>query len=642
MAAGTEGGEAGTAIGGDPNRVASAGGGRPRSPTDGARCVLRLGTRGSALARTQTERVIALLAARVPGVDAEPVVIRTEGDVDKTSPLTLIGGRGVFTSALQEALLRGELEAAVHSAKDLPSEQPAGLVLAAFPEREDPRDVLVSRHGLPLAELPPRPTVGTSSRRRAVQTLRRRPDARIVELRGNVDSRLRKALETEVDAIVLAAAGVRRMGWAELVTEELSLDTFVPSPGQGALAVETRTDDAALRSCLGAIDDPRVSGAVRVERAFLRAVGGGCTTPLGAHVALEGDRLRLRAMIASEDGERVEWADEWLEAAEAEARAAEVAVRLLARVRAAGGTTFGFHPSVAMPTGNGVGAGAPPLAGLSVLVTRARAQAEGLAGALREQGAESVLLPTIRIAAPSDARPLDAAMDRLRTGAFDWVVFTSANAVARLLGRLSEQGADGGALSGTRIAAVGEATAATLRDAGVRVDLVPHRADAEGLVAALVERGIAGCRVLYPKAERARDAVPDGLRAHGTEVEAVDAYRTVPETDADPAVVERLVDGGVDVVTFASPSSVRNLWALLGDRFSAVGRAEVVCVGPVTAAAAREMGLPVRIVAEDASVTGIVEALVRSRAGGEDREGAGRPPVAVEGTENVLVGVVPW
>jgi hydroxymethylbilane synthase len=554
--------------------------------------------------------VIALLGERL-GVDAEPVVIRTEGDVDKTSPLTVIGGRGVFTSALEAALLRGEIEAAVHSAKDLPSERPAGLALAAFPEREDARDVLVSRHGLGLEHLPPRPRIGTSSRRRAMQVRLRRPDAVVVELRGNVDSRLRKALATDVDAIVLAAAGVRRMGWHDRVTEELPLDAFVPSPGQGALAVEVRADDP-LAETLAALDDPAVARAVRAERAFLRAVGGGCTAPIGAHVAGDGGGLRLLAMLGSDDGRRVVWADEPMPPTGTEEAAIEVALRMLSDLRAGRGGCLDAAPTfvaAAQPVPPPRG----PLTGVSVLITRPRAQAAPLAAALAERGAKPVVLPAIRIEDPSDPDPLIDAVARAGQGGYDWVVFTSANAVARTLGVADRLGVGPGALARVGVAAVGRATAAALAAEGIRVGVVAERSSGEGLVEALAGHRLAGARVLYPKADGARDVVPDGLRALGANVEAVEAYRTVAETEADPALVAAVGRGGVEVAIFASPSAVHGLKRLLGLAWSGLDCADIVCVGPVTAAAARDVGLRVDVVAGDPTVAGVIEALVRHR-----------------------------
>lgn len=571
---------------------------------------LRIGTRGSALALAQTSRVIALLSERL-GATAEPVVIRTEGDIDKVSPLTVIGGRGVFTTALDEALLRGAIAAAVHSAKDLPSERPAGLDFAAFPEREDARDVLVSRHHLGLAELPPRPTVGTSSRRRAMQVRLRRPDARIVELRGNIDSRLRKALDTDVDAIVLAAAGVLRMGWFERVTEVLPLDAFVPSPGQGALAIEARQDDRRVLALLAPLNDGEVSRTVRAERAFLRAVGGGCTAPIGAHVSLDGGQLRLRAMLGNDEGTDVVWADESIDRDDAEQAAADVARRLLAELTGASRVS---HPGL-IATGMGPrsieqdGEPVRSLSGLSVVVTRPRGQSNGLVEALRARGARPLELPTIRIEEVPDAAPLVDAIGRLVGGGYDWVVFTSTNAVDRVVSRCTIPPmalARGGT---TGVAAVGRATAAALTAAGWPIDVVPDRSHAAGLVEALSGHGLGGKRVLYPKAHGASDVLPSGLRQGGAIVDEVDAYRTVDERHVDPAVIERIRRGLVDAVTFASPSAVRSLRRILGDDWTAIGRASIVCAGPVTADAARSVGLAALVVAENPTTDGVIAAL---------------------------------
>lgn len=264
------------------------------------RATLRLGTRGSALALDQTRRVAETLVRLDSSLSVETAVIHTAGDRDKHTPLTILGGQGVFARELQAALRSGAIDLAVHSAKDLPSEQAPGLVIAAFLDREDPRDVLVSRDGSRLADLPAGARVGTSSRRRLVALRDLRPDLTPVDLRGNLDTRLRKVAEGEVDAAILAAAGIVRMGWASRISEKLSLDDFVPAPGQGALAVECRADDGALRDALAALADPVVTRAVEVERAFLAGVGGGCRSPIGAHAVVAADAITLRAMVADE------------------------------------------------------------------------------------------------------------------------------------------------------------------------------------------------------------------------------------------------------------------------------------------------------------------------------------------------------
>ncbi len=549
-----------------------------------------IGTRGSALALAQAQRVASLLEAAWPGLRAELRVIRTEGDIDKASPLTAIGGRGVFTAGVQAALLSGEVDIAVHSAKDLPAIEPETLVLAAFPEREDPRDVVVSRHGVGLADLPPTPRIGTSSRRRAMQVSLLRPDACTVELRGNIDTRLRKSESADYDAIVLAAAGLTRMGWADRAVEWLPLDTFVPAPGQGALGVEARAGDAATLALLAAIDDAEVAFAVRAERAFLRALGAGCTTPLGSHVRRIEGEWRLDAVyggIANGPHRILRTLGP-----DAEADAADAARDLL---RLAGKSKVPARRRV--------------------LVTRPTAQAGPLVAALKAAGTEPVAFPTIRIVPAADPAPLADALGRAVGGAFEWIAFTSANAVEHVAASLRDGGLDVAALAGVRIAVVGKATAAALAGAGREADLVAQEATAEGLVAAMTAAGVAGQRVLYPRSDLARDALVRGLAEAGAIVEEVEAYRTLPETEVDPEARRLAQHGDVDVVTFASPSSVRNLAAALGGDISSLGRARVVCVGPVTARVAAEVGLPPHAVATDASVDGLVAATTAALAG---------------------------
>jgi hydroxymethylbilane synthase len=268
---------------------------------------VRVGTRGSALALAQTALAIAALTALDPDSTYEPAIIRTEGDRDKTTPLTILGGQGVFTVALQDALLRGEADLAVHSAKDLPPATPDGLLLAALPERADPRDVFISRHGIRLAALPTGARVGTSSRRRAVQARAINPQIAIVELRGNLDTRLRKATEPEYDGIIVAAAGLDRMGWQEQITEYLPVDRFVPSPGQGAIGIECRADDVALRAILARIDHQPTRVAVTAERGVLSAAGAGCTMPLAAYVERHDETLRVWGMAADRDDANPRW-----------------------------------------------------------------------------------------------------------------------------------------------------------------------------------------------------------------------------------------------------------------------------------------------------------------------------------------------
>lgn len=559
---------------------------------------LRLGTRGSALALAQARSVAARIASRCPGVHTETVAIATQGDIDKVSPLTEIGGRGVFTNALERELAHGQIDAAVHSAKDLPSQVSVDLPIVAFPEREDPRDVLVSRHRLPLSQLPPHPVVGTSSRRREAQVRRLRPDARIVSLRGNIDTRLRKAASADYDAIVLAAAGLRRMGWCERVTEYFPTDVVVPSPGQGALAVQT-TAHSSARDLIASLDDPAVSGPVLAERAFLAAIGAGCTMPVGAHVADTGAELCLIAFLEDETGTRVARRNLSLDAADPALHAAEVARGMRAEV--------GFH----VPA---VWSASPPaaqaLAGLRIAVTRPRLQSAQLMHELTRHGATPLALPTIRIEPPQDRTPLESALRALAAGAFTWVVFTSANAVDAVVNTATELGACEQCLRSMRAAAVGEVTARVATEIGLDVAVVAEEPTAEGLVAALLPRIQAGERVLYPRSAIGREVLPVALREAAIDITVVDAYCTVPEDGIAPDVLAHLRDGNVDALFFSSPSSVSGLRALLGEERHLVETVPAVCAGPVTAAAVREAGLPVAAVSAQPGAAAMVEAMI--------------------------------
>jgi hydroxymethylbilane synthase len=267
-----------------------------------------LGTRASALARAQTDLVGELLAAASPGLECETRVISTAGDRTQASgePLPEIGGKGLFTVELERALLDDEIDVAIHSLKDLPTEDAPGVVVGAVTAREDVRDCLVARAGGSLAELPPGAVVGTSSLRRAAQLAALRPDLEVRSIRGNVDTRIRKVEDGQFDAVVLAAAGVRRLGLERAVTEWLLEETMLPAPGQGALAVQCRADDDPVRALLSALDDPAARATTTAERAFLSGLGGGCAAPVAAlALALATPRVRLQGLVASVDGREV-------------------------------------------------------------------------------------------------------------------------------------------------------------------------------------------------------------------------------------------------------------------------------------------------------------------------------------------------
>ena len=266
---------------------------------------LRLGTRGSALAMWQARHVAALIGSQPGAPRVELIQIRTEGDVRTDVPLWAVGGRAFFTKEIDRALLTAEVDIAVHSLKDLSTVLEDGITLAAALTREDPRDALVSRDGLPLRELPKGARVGTSSLRRRAFLARARPDVQQLELRGNVPTRIERLRKGDYDAIILAAAGLRRLGLEGNVSEHLSAEVFPPAVSQGVIGVCARTSDAEAQRWLKALDDPDARFASTAERALLRRLEGGCQVPLGALGTLSGTSLHLHAAVCALDGSRM-------------------------------------------------------------------------------------------------------------------------------------------------------------------------------------------------------------------------------------------------------------------------------------------------------------------------------------------------
>ena len=265
---------------------------------------IRVGTRTSSLAMAQTDEVVSILRSSFPSTQFQIVPITSDGDRRKDAPLLSLG-RGAFAKRLERSLLDGDIDMAVHSAKDLASALPDGLAITAYPERRDPRDVIVNRWGLCFADLPPGATLATSSPRRCGQLLSVRPDITFVPIRGNVDTRLSRVGADGYDGVVLAAAGLQRLGRLNEATDILTPDLCVPDAGQGALAVETRDDDESVIRMLAAVNHAETWAAVTAERAFVQTAGGGCRVPVAAYAVLEGGDLRIRTMACLPDGSAI-------------------------------------------------------------------------------------------------------------------------------------------------------------------------------------------------------------------------------------------------------------------------------------------------------------------------------------------------
>src|SRR3989442_1955891 len=508
--------------------------------------------------------------------------LTTHGDRHPSMRLSESPREGVFVKELEQALLDGRAELAVHSAKDLPTLPTPGLVLAAFLPRGDARDALIARVPGTLAELAPGSRIGTGSPRRAAQIAAVRPDLRTGEIRGNVDTRLRRLAEGLVDGLILAVAGLERLGRLAEAHELLSFDVMLPAPGQGALVLQT-LEGSDARTLTAAIDDTPTGRAVEAERTLLRRLGGGCLSALGAYALTEGGDLTLQAVVLDPSGRTV------IRAAARGRDDAGVVNDVAARLEAQGAAHLLERPGAS-------------LVGLRIMVTRADRQATGLADALTALGAEAIICPVIAI----EPIAVDPALvhDLSR---YDWLVLTSANGVDRLAEILREANRDFPAH--IKVAAIGPETAARSEEAGMTPALVPSRFIAEELAQPLAPTMTPGARILLARAAGARDGLPELLRARGARVDVVETYRAVPPADVRPRLAACLP--GVDMITLTSSSTVRHLVDALPEPLS--DRVKIACIGPITAQTARDLGLRVDIIAQEYTTRGLVDAIVRSR-----------------------------
>lgn len=534
----------------------------------------RLGTRASLLARTQSATVGNALAALI-GCEWEEVLIHTPGD-DTTTSLNQPGNPGLFVSTLRRALLAGEVDVIVHSFKDLPSAPEAGITLAAVPRREDPRDVLVCRDDLTLATLPQGANVGTSSPRRAAMLLAQRPDLQIQSIRGNIDTRMRKAVDGEVDAVVLAYAGIARISKTEMISEILDPLEIVPAPAQGALAIECRSEDE-LVSFIAQLQDPVSRVTTAAEREVLVGINAECTTALGAYATFDGTQLVLTAeLFDREERSRVHLRESLKvdDVFGARAMGLRAAAELL-------------RPSEHKP----------------VLLVRA-SDNEADASALKSLGISSITDSYLTMKQSDSDIDAVALLEQLRAGV-DWFVVTSQMAIpswANLVGRNALESAFHTATqAGMKIAVVGNKTAETVRALGVDVDLIPREPSAAGLIKEM-PNGVGS--ILFPHGSIAMRALPDGLTAAGATVHEGVVYET-SVIDELPVSTLLLQQGHIGALILRSPSAARAVHQKLGS----AAQVPVVVSGPTTAAAASELGFNVAAIAESPAAEDMAAAI---------------------------------
>ncbi|MDX2041745.1 MAG: hydroxymethylbilane synthase [Acidobacteriota bacterium] len=665
---------------------------------------LIIGSRGSKLALWQSNWVKQELERLYPGLVVAVEVIQTTGDKLSEASLTAIAGKGAFTKEIEDAVLDRRIDLAVHSLKDLPTTLPDGLHIAAITEREDVRDALIVRDGLlarqgnhgghgeiesgqlagflsgqnrsdeknqayeepkptnhlkipvipvvdsfgSIGDLPKGVRVGTSSLRRRAQLLHLRPDLEIIELRGNVDTRLRKLDEGQYDAIILAAAGLIRLGLADRISARIPANEMLSAVGQGALGIESRIDDQRTNLLLEALNHWPTRFAAEAERAVLRELGGGCAVPIAALGLVTNDRLTLEALVADVNGQQVIRQQLEGSAHQAEELGAQLAEALVQagardllqygeRQRPASSVTdapFAQTVSPAKPVevtpestethvaSEAQVADAPrtvsnaeqPLARRKVIITRSPKQSSEMVRFLEKLGAQVIACPTIEIKPPTSWEQLDRALVHLSW--FDWLAFTSANAVEWFLHRLDELGHGRAELMSHRVCAVGRKTAEKLKSENISVDVMPERFTAESLVEEFIKRfGVSqrlrGSRMLLPASKTTRDVIRPAMEKIGVYVEVVEAYQTVLPASASKETMKLIRNANADYIVFTSPSTITNLAAILetDHLIPHLTNCRVACIGPVTADTARLHGLEVHIQPKEHTAEAIVRAL---------------------------------
>ncbi len=402
-------------------------------------------------------------ALHAAGVETELVIIKTSGDKNQTSSFSQMGAKGVFIKELEDALLDLRVDFAVHSMKDVPTEMPAGLTLAAICKREDVRDALLSTSGATLESLPKGARVGTSSLRRQSQLLHARNDLRMLELRGNVDTRIEKLKRGDYDAIILAKAGLDRLGLSAHITQVLPQEISLPAAGQGAIGIESRAADSETLRVLAQLNHAETRAAVTAERAALAGLEGGCQVSIGAWGRMENGKLALDVAVLSPDGSQAHHRKK-IQARPNRSRSHRRTRRKkIARARRGRPARSRIPRDARMNP-------AKPLDGKRIVVTRAIEQARGLKDRLESMGAVVLLLPAVSFSEPADTAELDRAIQALES--FDWILFTSANAVRFFAARCRKLGVPLGASAKPLCAAVGPATASAAAGEGLKIDYV--------------------------------------------------------------------------------------------------------------------------------------------------------------------------
>lgn len=563
---------------------------------------IRIGTRGSQLALYQANVVKEELEKKFPGNHFQIVVVKTKGDKILDVPLSKIGDKGLFTKELEVAMFDDEIDMAVHSLKDLPTSFPEGVVLGAVLKRGEVRDALISTTKRSLKDLTADDVIATSSLRRKAQLLRINRDFKIVEIRGNVNTRIRKMEEGYCTVMVMAGAGLQRLGMDNYISELIDPSLVIPACSQGAIAIEIRENDEAIASLVGAINDPLTLVATNAERAFLRTLEGGCQIPVGSHSNIKGDKFEITGFIASIDG-----SDYLCDNAEGPIdQAVEISRQLAEKLLSMGGRDILKAIRLEDPFAPGKEL---PLKGKVFISTRAVEAGDTLPDLLKAKGATLLSLPMIEIVPVTSDGKSEVAEKIKHLAGYDWLFFTSRNGVANFFRILIDQTGSSELPANLKVAVVGVKTASELEYYGYSPAFTGISHGSAELVAEFCGTHTPkDLKILLALGNLADDTLENRLGTDNA-VDRLNVYETCEPKSVDGALIQRIKDGQYDLILFTSPSTFHHFSSMVEPEI--LQTLKIASIGTTTSRAIGEAGLNPLLTAAMSNAEGLTEAIIK-------------------------------
>jgi len=560
---------------------------------------VRIGTRGSKLALLQAYKVKKELEQSFSHIEFVVEIIKTKGDKILDVPLSKIGDKGLFTKELEVAMFNGEIDMAVHSLKDLPTSFPEGARLGAVLKRGEIRDALISLNNRKISDLTVNDVIATSSLRRKAQLLRINKDFKIIEIRGNVNTRIRKMQEGYCDAMVMAAVGLQRLDLDEYISELIDLESMIPACSQGAIAIEIREDDPFIEAMVDKINDPETMIAVDAERAFLRTLEGGCQIPVGSYSQIDGDRFKLTGFVSSVDG--TQYLKDTIEGDVDEA--VDLSKRLATMLYTRGGNEI---LKAIRDENLQYSQSYLPLKGKVIISTRAMESGDSLPDLLKARGAKLLALPMIGIVKSHLRTDEQELMKNLEV--FDWIFFTSKNGVVNFFQHLLELKGNTELPKGIKMAVMGAKTAIELDYYGYSPTFINENNTSENLVNLFIERHTnTNLKILLAVGSLADNMIFDRLSVDN-KVYRINVYKTVLPDSADNTILEIIRRDKYDLIVFTSPSTFHHFCTFYEEDL--IPKLKMVSIGATTTKAITDAGFEPLFTAKKSTAEGIRDAII--------------------------------